>query len=635
MKDGFIKVGATCTEVHVANPVANQVFILDQMRNAHEQGVNLLVFPELCITGYSCGDLFYTEGLTEAALAVLKTLTEASAELAPVYVVGLPLRYGYKLFNVAAVLHRGKLLGIVPKTYLANHSGFCESRWFVSGADLFSENVALSLFGQEVPFGTNLLFAHDELTNFRFGVELCSDLEAVIPPSTDLCSAGALIIVNPSASAEYVDMSAYRRKLVTATSQRLICGYVYACADSSESTTNMVFAAHHLIAENGILLCENPPFGDMSLLVSEIDVNRLAAERMRNSFYTMNPYDDYNVIAFHEPIAPTVLTRPIEPNPFVPVDETELRERIETVLQVQTKALKKRLTHTHSKTAILGISGGLDSALALLVVIRVLDELAKPRTDLVAVTMPCFGTTGRTKGNAVTLCEALGVTLREIDIKESVSLHMRDIGHDPEIHNTTYENAQARMRTQILMNMANDLNGLVVGTGDLSELALGWATYNGDHMSMYGVNASVPKTLVRAIVRYEAERIGGTAGQVLLDIVDTPVSPELLPTDKDGNMTQMTEDVVGPYELHDFFLYYYTRLGFTPAKIFRLAKYAFGDEYDAATIEKWLRTFLRRFTTQQFKRSCMPDGPKVGSVSLSPRGDWNMPSDAEPMEFEL
>ncbi len=635
MKDGFIKVAATCTQVHVANPAANATHIIERMKETHDAGAHLVVFPELCITGYTCGDLFHMDSLQQAAVAALEQVVLASRAFSPVYVVGLPLRHRHKLYNVAAVLQAGRLLGLVPKTYLPGYGEFTEPRHWSSGKDFSEANATITLCGQEVALGTQLLFSHAQMPDYCFGVEICEDAMAVASPGAALCAAGALIVLNPAASNELAGKQAKRRAQMISNSERLLCGYVYACSDYTESTQDLVFARHHLIAEAGTVLAENPAFGPHRTILSEIDVNRLAGERRRYNCYQMDTVSTYTTVTFGQELRETPLTRVIPQSPFVPEDVREAAERAETILQIQAHGLVKRITHTNAKNVLIGISGGLDSALALMVAIRAMELLGRPRTDVIAITMPCFGTTKRTKGNAVILCEALGVTFREIDIRDSVYKHLEDLGHDPEQHDVTYENAQARMRTQILMNLSNDTGGFVVGTGDLSELALGWATYNGDHMSMYGVNASVPKTLVRSLTRHEAERIGGTAGEALLDILATPVSPELLPTDSEGNLLQFTEESVGPYELHDFFLYYYVRYGFTPAKIFRLAKVAFGEEYDAATIERWLRTFLRRFTTQQFKRSCLPDGPKVGTVSLSPRGDWQMPSDAELMNVEL
>ncbi len=642
MFHGFIKVSAACAPVHVANPAENAKEILSLIEAADEQKINLLCLPELCLSGYTCGDLFFSDALLNGCKEALQTLCMATAGRYPVYIVGLPLRYCGKLYNCAAVLYNGQILGLVPKTCIPTYAEFYEMRQFSSGKELGDCLHTVRIAGREVPLGTKLLFAHSQMENYRFGVEICEDAWVANPPSTGLCLAGATIIANPSASNEVVGKQNYRRSLINSASGRLLCGYVYACSDPSESTQDLVFCRHHMISENGTLLAENPPFGSKTRIVSEIDVNRLALERHRMTSYAAAPDSRYETVYFDQPLIQTALTRTIDANPFVPPADDKLRERVDAILQIQTYGLMKRISHVRAKSVVLGISGGLDSTLALLVTVRAMDLLGRARTDIVAVTMPCFGTTVRTKSNAVKLCESLGVTLREIDIKESVLLHMQDIGHDPNVRDVTYENAQARMRTQILMNLSNETGGFVVGTGDLSELALGWATYNGDHMSMYAVNSSVPKTLVRYIIRFEAVRLyedylqqGKTKAQaqeirdILLDIFDTPVSPELLPADEGGNIAQKTEDLVGPYELHDFFLYYHLRCGFAPDKIERLARYAFGDGYSAEEIKKWLKVFLRRFFTQQFKRSCLPDGPKVGSATLSPRGDWRMPSDAE------
>ncbi len=642
MFHGFIKVSAACARVHVANPTANVQELLPLLKDADEQKVNLLCLPELCISGYTCGDLFFSDSLLQGSLNALKTLRDATAGLYPVYIVGLPLRYCGKLYNCAAVLHDGRILGLVPKTSLPAYAEFYEMRQFSSGKDLGTRIHTVRIGQEEVPFGTHLLFAHETMENYCFGIEICEDAWSADTPATGLCLAGATVIANPSASNEVVGKQSYRRSLVNGASGRLLCGYVYACSDASESTQDLVFCRHHLISENGTLLAENPPFGADTCISSEIDVNRLALERHRMTSFAATPDSEYETVFFEQPMRETALTRRIDANPFVPPADDKLRERVDAILQIQTYGLLKRITHVNAKSIVLGISGGLDSTLALLVTVRAVNLLKRPRTDILAVTMPCFGTTVRTKSNAVRLCESLGVTLKEIDIKESVMLHMQDIGHDPEIRDVTYENSQARMRTQILMNLSNESGGFVVGTGDLSELALGWATYNGDHMSMYAVNCSVPKTLVRYIIRFEANRLydeylqqGKTKEEaeeirdILLDIFHTPVSPELLPADEGGNIAQKTEDLVGPYELHDFFLYYHLRCGFAPDKIYRLACYAFGNAYPPEVIRKWLKVFLRRFFTQQFKRSCLPDGPKVGSATLSPRGDWRMPSDAE------
>jgi len=627
MKDGFIKVAAGSIKTTVADTAANVSEIKRRIEQADEKGVNLLVLPELCVTGYTCGDLFYSDMLLRSAREALIELAGFTADKYPVVLTGLPLRLGNKLFNCAAVLHRGEIRAIVPKTHLPNYSEFYEKRQFTS-ADSLGGNTEINIGGKSVPFGRHIIFRHDTMENYVFGIEICEDLWTQSTPGEALCRAGAMIIANLSASNEIVGKEEYRRLLIKATSARLICGYVCANSGPNESTQDLVFSQHHLICENGILLAENKPFEENELLISEIDLDRLANERHRISAYSSPADSGIQSVTFSQEIRETELTIRISPAPFVPADEGLVNERADKILAIQAHGLKKRLEHTRAKTAVLGISGGLDSCLALLVTVKAMDLLGRPRTDIVAVTMPCFGTTKRTKSNAERLCACLGVKLREVDITEAVKKHFEDIGHDIKVHDLTFENSQARERTQVLMDIANQCGGLVVGTGDLSELALGWATYNGDHMSMYGVNSSVPKTLVRHIVRYVASRSGGELAEVLYDILDTPVSPELLPSDEKGEISQKTEDLVGPYELHDFFLYYALRFGFSPSKIFRLARHAFAGAYGDETILHWLKVFFRRFFSQQFKRSCMPDGPKVGSVSLSPRGDWRMPSDA-------
>lgn len=626
MKDGFIKVAAAGVSVTVADVKSNAAAIKARMEQADAMGLNLVVFPELCVTSYSCGDLFYSNTLQRAALAALEDLTAFSAGKYPVYVVGLPVRYRGKLYNCAAVLLDGQCLGIVPKTHLPNGGEFYEKRQFSSANELPSD-AAVAVNGQPVPMGSDLVFAHEILDHYTFGVEICEDMWAPEPPCGRLCKNGAVIVANLSASDEVIGKADYRRTLISATTGRFACGYIYCAAGPEESTQDMVFSRHNLIAENGAILAENEPFGTREFTISEIDVDRLANERHMNTTIPADG-DDCCVIEFSQPVRETQLTRYLPKNPFVPADADELSARAESILQIQSYGLAKRMRHAWAKTAVIGISGGLDSTLAILVAVRAMKLLDRPLTDVVAVTMPCFGTTARTKSNAVKLCELLGVTLREVDITKSVLQHFQDIGHGADVLDVTYENAQARERTQVLMDIANQTSGIVVGTGDLSELALGWATYNGDHMSMYGVNASVPKTLVRYIVRHEAQTADKPLADVLFDILDTPVSPELLPADKNGEMNQKTEDLVGPYELHDFFLYHMLRTGAGPGKIFRLCKYAYGGAYDDKTILHWLRTFVRRFFVQQFKRSCLPDGPKVGTVTLSPRGDWRMPSDA-------
>ena len=625
MKDGFIKVAAGGISVVVADPDANAVSIVEQAAQAAQQGVKLLVLPELCLTGYTCQDLFYSDMLIHAAMSALADIAAATGAMDLILCVGMPIRFAGKLFDCAVVLQRGRVLGVVPKVHLPNFGEANDSRVFASAFDNGDVQL-IDILGESVPFGTPILFRSRTMPDFAFGVEIGSDLWAMDPPGRMLAQAGATVIVNLSASAEMVGRADYRRMLTQSTSARLISGYVMANACDTESTQDLVFSGHHLIAENGTILAENPPFGAQDMIVSEIDTARMAGERRRNTDWPA--HSEVCLVEFDQAMEETTLTRPVEKNPFVPACPQEADRRAESILQMQSRALKKRLEHTHAKTIVLGISGGLDSCLAMLVAARAMDLCGRSRKDILAVTMPCFGTSSRTRSNAGDMCDLLGVTMREVNICESVRLHFKDIGHDEAVRDVTYENSQARERTQVLMDLANETGGMVLGTGDLSELALGWATYNGDHMSMYGVNGSIPKTLVRCLVRYEAEMVGGELARVLLDIVDTPVSPELLPADGQGKISQKTEDLVGPYELHDFFIYYALRFGFTPAKIFRLAKYVFAGEYDAATILHWLRTFFRRFFAQQFKRSCLPDGVKVGSAGLSPRGDWRMPSDA-------
>ena len=626
MKDGFLKAAAFSPALRVADCTYNAQQILADVQAAAARGVKLAVFPEFCLTGYTCGDLFLQHTLQTGALDALQTVLDGTRTLDTVVLVGLPLLVHGKLYNCAAVLCRGQLLGLVPKTYLPNYGEFYEKRQFTPGS---TEVETITVCGQQVPFGTSLLFLCRSMPSFVLGVELCEDLWSALPPSTFHALAGATVIANLSASDETVGKAEYRRALVSNQSARLLCGYLYASAGHGESTQDMVFAGHDLIAENGTLLAETAPFAG-GIAETEIDCQRMEAERARNTSFELSR-DGYTTVEFDLELTETPLTRWIDPAPFVPGDPKRRAERCELILKMQADGLAKRLEHAHAKTAVIGISGGLDSCLALLVAVRAMKQLGRPASDVLAVTMPCFGTTHRTRSNAEILCDELQVSFKEIDIAETVHSHFRDIGQDESVLDVTYENGQARVRTLELMDTANRTGGLVVGTGDLSELALGWATYNGDHMSMYGVNAGVPKTLVRHLVRYEAD-IAATPAlkEVLLDILDTPVSPELLPAKDNGEIAQRTEDLVGPYELHDFYLYYVLRFGFCPAKIFRLARAAFAgrEEYPDAVLYKWLRNFYWRFFAQQFKRSCLPDGPKVGSVTLSPRGDWRMPSDA-------
>ena len=626
MKDGFLKAAAFSPALRVADCTYNAQQILADVQAAAARGVKLAVFPEFCLTGYTCGDLFLQHTLQTGALDALQTVLDGTRTLDTVVLVGLPLLVHGKLYNCAAVLCRGQLLGLVPKTYLPNYGEFYEKRQFTPGS---TEVETITVCGQQVSFGTSLLFLCRSMPSFVLGVELCEDLWSALPPSTFHALAGATVIANLSASDETVGKAEYRRALVSNQSARLLCGYLYASAGHGESTQDMVFAGHDLIAENGTLLAETAPFAG-GIAETEIDCQRMEAERARNTSFELSR-DGYTTVEFDLELTETPLTRWIDPAPFVPGDPKRRAERCELILKMQADGLAKRLEHAHAKTAVIGISGGLDSCLALLVAVRAMKQLGRPASDVLAVTMPCFGTTHRTRSNAEILCDELNVSFQEIDIANTVYSHFADIGQDESVLDVTFENGQARVRTLELMDLANRTGGLVVGTGDLSELALGWATYNGDHMSMYGVNAGVPKTLVRHLVQYEADIAASEALKtVLLDILDTPVSPELLPAKDNGEIAQKTEDLVGPYELHDFYLYHVLRFGFGPAKIFRLAKAAFAGraEYPDSVLYKWLRNFYWRFFVQQFKRSCLPDGPKVGSVTLSPRGDWRMPSDA-------
>lgn len=624
MEQGFVKVAAVTPKIKVADTGYNGKVICASIREAAQCGAKIIVLPELCITGYTCGDLFLQEKLLREAKEELLSVTAFSKEIDAIIFVGLPLEHRGKLYNAAAAISGGKLLGIVPKTYLPNYNEFYEARHFTRG----TEEVTEIQLGKDVavPFGTSQLFVCENMPELRIAVEICEDLWTPDPPSIRHAKNGANVIVNLSASNEITGKSAYRRELVKSQSARLLCGYIYASAGDGESTQDVVYNGHNLIAENGHMLKESKSFTNETIY-SEIDVQRLNSERRRMT--TFEPeLKNYRETYFSLKIEETTLTRHIEAMPFVPSGETDRAMRCEEILSIQAHGLKKRLCHTNCKTAVVGISGGLDSTLALLVTVRAFDLLGMDHKQIKAVTMPGFGTTDRTYDNAVKLIRSLGADFMEVDIKEAVNVHFRDIGQDPAVHDVTYENGQARERTQILMDVANKSGGMVIGTGDLSELALGWATYNGDHMSMYAVNASVPKTLVRHLVRYYADTCGDKElEQVLLDVLDTPVSPELLPPEE-GQISQKTEDLVGPYELHDFYLYNMLRQGFSPAKVYRLAKIAFSGVYDNETILKWLKTFYRRFFAQQFKRSCLPDGPKVGSVAVSPRGDLRMPSDA-------
>lgn len=623
MKHGFVKVAAVTPKIKVADTVFNGQAIRKHMEETVANGAKVVVFPELCITGYSCEDLFLQEKLLESAKEELIKIAAKSRTMDAVFFVGLPYEINGKLYNVAAVLSRGEVLALIPKSSLPNYNEFYEMRHFRSGANL--EEEAILPDGQIVPVGTDFIFCCSSLPKLKIAVEICEDLWTPQPPSIRHALAGANLIVNLSASNETTGKDIYRRELVSGQSARLFCGYVYACAGEGESTQDVVFAGHNMIAENGHILAESKRFLNETIY-SEIDVERLEADRRRNNNFEIQ--DTHTCIPFELEETATVLSRKIEAMPFVPQDAQMRKRRAEDVFTIQAMGLKKRMEHTGAQTAVIGISGGLDSTLALLVTVRTFDMLGKSRKDIAAVTMPGFGTTDRTYDNAVNLIKSLGASFMEVDIQKAVVQHFADIGHDSDRHDVTYENSQARERTQILMDIANEKNGMVIGTGDMSELALGWATYNGDHMSMYGVNAGVPKTLVRHLVDYYADTCEDKelAG-ILKDVLNTPVSPELLPPEK-GQISQKTEDLVGPYELHDFFLYYVLRFGFAPEKIYRLAKVAFEGNYDDAFILKWLKTFYRRFFSQQFKRSCLPDGPKVGTIGVSPRGDLRMPSDA-------
>ena len=626
MKYGFVKTAAVSPKIRVADTEYNAQETIRLMREVWEKGARIIVFPELGITGYTCSDLFRQDILLNGAKKALQEIVAASKGMDGLFFAGLPLEINGKLYNVAAAYSDGYLLGLVPKTYIPNYSEFYEARHFTA-APVGCTSVTWQ-DGTTVPFGTDLLFTCKTMPGLKVAAEICEDLWTPNPPSVCHAMHGATVIVNLSASDEVTGKDSYRRDLVKIQSGRLVCGYIYASAGEGESSTDLVFGGHHLIAENGSVLAESERFTNETIY-GDLDIERLVGERRHYTTYdvTADP-DGYMEITYEVKSADASFDRYVDKAPFVPGRKEEREKRCEEILAIQSMGLKKRMEHTHCKSVVIGISGGLDSTLALLVAARAVDRLNLPRTCITAVTMPCFGTTDRTYNNACELTRRLGAQLREVDIKEAVNIHFRDIGHDSSVHDVTYENSQARERTQILMDVANQTCGMVIGTGDMSELALGWATYNGDHMSMYGVNVSVPKTLVRHLVRYYADTCGDEElSAILLDILDTPVSPELLPPEN-GTISQKTEDLVGPYELHDFYLYYMLRFGFAPDKIFYLAKQAFAGEYDDETILKWLKTFMRRFFAQQFKRSCLPDGPKVGTVAVSPRGDLRMPSDA-------
>jgi NAD+ synthase (glutamine-hydrolysing) len=661
MKYGFVRAAAVTPSLKVADTEYNTDEIIKNIKAMAGGSIKLAIFPELSITGYTCGDLFLQDRLLAGALEGLARITEATAGTDMVVCAGLPLMVDNSLYNTAAVIHNGRLLGFVPKKYIPNYSEFYEARHFKKAPDetqliiipdaskgtIYCQSVGdmgasadmadilpeqNGIFNSIVPFGTNIIFAADNLPGFRLALEICEDLWVPLSPGAFHASAGAVIIGNLSASDDTTGKSAYRHSLVGQTSASLICAYIYADAGIGESTTDLVYSGDNIIAENGNVLAESKRFRN-GIIYSEIDLERLVNERRRIGTFASSTAEIYqkNYTTIHfafTNVSDTPLTRHISMTPFVPEDLKARAERCEDILNMQAAGLRKRLEHTHSRTAVIGISGGLDSTLALIVTARAFDLLGMDRKNIIAVTMPCFGTTDRTYHNAVSLIKETGATFREVNIKDGVTRHFMDIDHDPDDHSVTYENVQARYRTMILMNIANETGGLVIGTGDLSEIALGWSTYNADHMSMYGVNCTIPKTLVRYLVDYEAETTGNKVlMRVLKDVLATPVSPELLPPEE-GRISQKTEDIIGPYELHDFFLYYHMRFGYRPCKVMHLASYAFNGKYDNATILKWMRNFYWRFFSQQFKRSCIPDGPKVGSVALSPRGDWRMPSDA-------
>ena len=624
MKNGFVKVAAATPDIRVADVEFNTQNIINAMEEAQKNGAKILVFPELCVTGYTCSDLFDHSVLLKASRKALLEIAENTNDKDMLVFVGAPLEVNGKLYNVAAAMNQGEIIGFTTKTFLPNYGEFYEMRQFTPGPQTVRE---ITFEGKKIPFGPQILFQAEGMEELVVAAEIREDVWSPVPPSIQAALEGATMIVNCSASDETIGKDTYRRALISGQSARLISGYIYANAGEGESTTDLVFGGHNIIAENGTILKESSRYVN-EIIYSELDLQRITGERRKNT--TFQPLDEETLVRVPFTIeeTKTFLTRTFPKKPFVPSDEQTRAQRCEEILTIQAMGLKKRLAHTNARTAVVGISGGLDSTLALLVTARAFDMLGRDKKDIIAVTMPCFGTTDRTYQNACEMSKKVGATLIEVPIADAVNVHFRDIGHDPEDHSVTYENCQARERTQVLMDIANKTWGMVIGTGDLSELALGWATYNGDHMSMYGVNVSVPKTLVRHLVKYAADDTKDEAlKNILYDVLDTPVSPELLPP-KDGDIAQKTEDLVGPYELHDFFLYFMLRFGYEPSKIFRIACMTFDGEYDKETIFKWLETFCRRLFSQQFKRSCLPDGPKVGTVALSPRGDWRMPSDA-------
>ena len=628
---GFFRAGAAVPKLKVADCNYNKVQIMELINEAEKNKVKAIVFPELCLSAYTCADLFLQRTLINECEKVLSEIVEETKDKDIFIILGLPVEADSTTFNCAAVLHKGKILGAVPKTYIPNYGEFYEKRWFSSSNAVLSSEIMLC--GQKVPFGANMLFRDFKRPEITFAIEICEDLWSPIPPSSYYAVKGATVIFNLSASNELAAKNEYRRSLVSGQSASAICGYVYSSSGVGESTQDLVFSGHSLICENGSLLKENKRFSmENQLIYADLDIERLYNDRKKNTSFgeLMAKPENFVYIDIETGEWKEELCRFVNRMPFVPRNDGMLFERCDDIFNIQVAGLAKRIEHTNAKALVIGISGGLDSTLALLVAVKACDRLGLDRKTVLGITMPGFGTTDRTYNNALSLMEALGVSVKEISIKEASILHFNDIGHDIKTHDVTYENTQARERTQILMDLANKHNGMVIGTGDLSELALGWATYNGDHMSMYGVNSGVPKTLVRVLVKHVAENgnIDESSKAILEDILDTPVSPELLPPTDEGEIKQITEDIVGPYELHDFFLYYVVRFGFEPKKILFLAEKAFKDDYDRNTILKWLKNFYKRFFSQQFKRSCLPDGPKVGTINLSPRGDWRMPSDA-------
>lgn len=631
MNFGFVRVAAAIPKLKVANCQYNTSEIIEIAKQAQTQGAQFVVFPELAITSYTCGDLFLQKTLQNDAINSLKIILEMTKTLDCILIMGMPLLVNSRLYNCAVTIQAGNILGVVPKSFIPNYSEFYEARWFCSGLDTQNENI--NLLGQAVPFGTDLLFEAENINGLCFGIEICEDLWTAIPPSSYQAINGATLLFNLSASNEIVGKHEYRESIIKMQSAKCAAAYVYTSSGVNESTTDLVFGGHALICEYGLLLAQSERFSfNEQLIISDIDIERMVSERLKNSSFThrTKDYKFRKVIFSVKELNNANFQRDFEPHPFVPSDLSIRNRRCNEIFNIQTSGLGKRLKHTEINKCVIGISGGLDSTLALLVIVKAYDRLGIDRRNIHAITMPGFGTSDNTLNNSLELMRLMEVTTYQIDIKEACYKHFKDIGHDPAVYDVTYENVQARERTQILMDIANKIGGLVIGTGDLSELALGWCTYNGDHMSMYAVNSGVPKTLVKYLVQWAAEHVfKDETSKVLKSIIDTPISPELLPTDDAGQIQQKTEDIVGPYELHDFFLYHFVRYGAQPSKILVMAKQAFEGKYTVEIIDKWLRTFLRRFFSQQFKRSCLPDGPKVGSISLSPRGDWRMPSDGD------